>query len=68
MNKIEMTEAIFAAKIEKKLSWVSIGEAIGLSDVFTASACLGQNSLSSEDAGKLASFLELGDEVLRKIL
>jgi len=63
MNKLQMTEAIFAAKLEKKTTWAEIGATIGLSDVFTASACLGQNSLSAEDAAKLTAFLDLSDDV-----
>lgn len=63
MTKLEMTEAIISAKLKKDTTWEAIGEAVGLSDIFTASACLGQNSLSAEDASKLTSFLELGDEV-----
>ncbi|MEM0896490.1 MAG: cyanase [Verrucomicrobiota bacterium] len=63
MKKIEMTEAIMAAKAAKGLSWATISEAVGLSDVFLASVALGQNSLSPEDAATFASFLELGDEV-----
>ena len=48
MTKLEMTEAVIAAKIKKGVTWTDIGNALGLSDVFTASACLGQNSLSPE--------------------
>lgn len=62
MTKLEMTEAIMAAKISKGLSWKDIGDAIGLSDIFTASVCLGQNSLVKEDADKLAAFLDLGED------
>lgn len=63
MTKLEMTEAIIAAKIKKGVSWTDIGGALGLSDVFTASACLGQNSLSPDDASKLAAYLDLCDDV-----
>ncbi|MFT4901004.1 MAG: cyanate lyase [Lentimonas sp.] len=59
MTKLEMTEAIISAKIAKGVSWVKIGQAVGLSDVFTSSVALGQNSLSAEDAKKMAEFLEL---------
>ena len=45
MTKIEMTEAIMAAKSTKGLSWGEISEAVGLSEIFLSSACLGQNSL-----------------------
>lgn len=63
MNKIKMTEAIFAAKAAKGCSWADISEAVGLSDVFISSVALGQNSLIAEDAAKLVSFLELPAEV-----
>lgn len=63
MTKLEMTEAIMVAKAEKGVSWTEIGDSIGLSDVFTASVCLGQNSLVKEDADKLVSFLGLGADI-----
>jgi len=63
MTKLEMTEAIMIAKASKGLSWVEISEAVGLSDVFLASVALGQNSLVAEDAAKLTSCLDLGEDV-----
>lgn len=63
MKKIEMTEAILAAKKEKGVSWAEISSAVGLAEVFVTSVCLGQNSVSAEDAGKLTSFLGLPVEV-----
>ena len=59
-----MTEAIMAAKIEKKASWADISQATGLSEIFVTSACLGQNSLEAEEAEKLGTFLGLGDDVV----
>lgn len=64
MTKLEMTEAIMVAKKEKGLTWGAIGEAAGLAEVFIASACLGQNSLSAETAEKLATVLGLGADVV----
>ena len=63
MNKVEITEAIILAKKEKGASWAAIAEATGLSEIFVTSACLGQNSLDAEAAGKLVEFLGLGDDV-----
>ena len=63
MTKLEMTEAIMAAKAAKGTSWGEIAAAVGLSDVFTTSVILGENSLVPEDAKKLTDFLELGPEV-----
>ena len=63
MTKLEMTEAIITAKAEKGVSWADIAGAVGLSDIFTTSVILGQNSLLEEDAKKLTDFLGLGPEV-----
>ena len=63
MTKREMTETILNAKDAKGVSWAEIAKAVGLSEVYTTSACLGENSLSSEEAGKLAGFLGLNASV-----
>lgn len=58
-----MTEVIMAAKKAKGVTWAAVAEAVGLSDVFTTSVVLGQNSLIPADAAKLAAFLGLSPEV-----
>ncbi|MEO1016989.1 MAG: cyanase [Pseudomonadota bacterium] len=58
-----MTESIIMAKRRKKCSWAAISTAAGMSEVFTVSACLGQNSMPIEAATKLCTFLDLGPEV-----
>ncbi|WP_372882278.1 cyanase [Psychromonas sp.] len=59
MKKIAVTEAIFAIKNEKSLTWESIADAVGMSTVWTTSACLGMNSCPEEVADKLVEFLGL---------
>ena len=61
MSKLEMTEAIMEAKFKQGTTWVAIAEAVGLSDVFVTSVCLGQNSFTAEQAAKLTGFLDLGN-------
>ena len=63
MTKIEMTETILAAKAAKGCSWAEISAAAGLSEIFATSACLGQNSLSLEEAKSLCTLLDLPDEI-----
>lgn len=63
MTKIEMTEAIMAAKAEKGVTWEAIADASGMSDVFITSCCLGMNSTPSDAAEKLCAFLDLGADV-----
>jgi len=63
MTKLQMTEAIVAAKIAKNLSWEAIADKLGKGVVWVTSACFGKNSMSKELAGKLCDVLELGEQV-----
>jgi cyanate lyase len=63
MNKAEMTETILSAKRKNGVTWNAIAEATGLSEVYVTSACLGENALAKEPAGKLAIFLGLSPEI-----
>jgi cyanate lyase len=63
MTKSEMTEAVLASKKKKKASWTAIAQAAGLSEVYTTSACLGENALDPEAAQKVAGFLDLAPAV-----
>jgi len=58
----EVTSAIRAAKAARKLTWQQIAQEVGKSPVWTTSVCLGQNSMSAEQADKLVSFLGLPSE------
>jgi cyanate lyase len=59
MDKASMTEAIVAAKRAKGLTWARIAETLGLSEVYAASACLGENVLSADEAATLRTLLDL---------
>jgi cyanate lyase len=59
MDKSSMIESILAAKRAKGLTWPRIAEAVGLSEVYTASACLGENVLGPDEAAKLRKLLDL---------
>ncbi len=63
MTKPEMTAAILAAKKKKKLTWEKLADQVGMGPVWTTSACLGQNSAPPEVAAKIASALELPNEI-----
>lgn len=64
MDKLEMTEAVVAAKQAKGVSWEQVAEAVGLSPVYVAAAGLGQSSMPREYGEKLANYLELSEEVV----
>ena len=59
MNKAELKAAILAAKKRKKTTWAAIAAAAGMSEVYTTSACLGENALDAAAARKVARFLGL---------
>ncbi len=63
MTKTQLTETILAAKKRKKTTWSAIAKTAGLSDVYVTSACLGENALDTEAAGKVAKFLGLKTDV-----
>jgi len=63
MTKTTMTAAILAAKAAKKATWTDIAQAAGLSEVFTTSACLGDNALDATEAARVAEFLGLDAEI-----
>jgi len=62
MDKAEVTEMILAKKKQTGITWASIAEAIGMSEVFTTSACLGMNSMPRDKADMLAKHLGLPQE------
>ena len=59
MDKLDMTEAIMAAKADKALTWEAIAGELGMSPVWVTAAGLGQASMPKEHADKLCSVLDL---------
>ena len=56
MNKLDMTQAIMVAKESKQLQWETIANTIGMSTVWTTSACMGMNSMPAEKAHALCEY------------
>lgn len=63
MDKQTMRATILEAKAKKDLTWEQIGQAIGMSPVWTASACLGENSMPADLARELCTTLALSSDV-----
>ncbi|MHB8920048.1 MAG: cyanase [Halothiobacillus sp.] len=68
MTKETLTALILEKKAAMGLTWEGIAAGIGLSPVFSVSACLGMNSLKAEPAQKLVTLLELPPEALTAIM
>lgn len=67
MTKEDMKAAILVAKDKAGMSWEQIAAAIGMSPVWTTSACLGMNSMNEANAKALCGALELSDEVAKAL-
>lgn len=66
MNKItreKATELILAAKSEQQKTFDDIAEAVGRHPVWTASAIMGQATMTKEEADKLVAYLNLDDQI-----
>lgn len=59
MTKEEATSLILTAKKRLGISWEEIAEKIGMSPVWTHSACFGMNSMPKEQAEALVDTLKL---------
>ncbi len=59
MSRAEVTELIVTRRLEKKLSWAAIAEAVGQSKEWTTAALLGQMTLTDQQALAAARLLDL---------
>ncbi|MBA8840995.1 cyanase [Ochrobactrum sp. RH2CCR150] len=62
LRKSDVTDLIYEKKRLAGLTWASIAEGIGMSEVFVTSACLGMNALPRDKADKLVINLGLPQE------
>ncbi|TBU80293.1 cyanase [Pseudomonas daroniae] len=63
MDKQQMRTTISAARERLGLDWAALGQGIGMSPVWTTSACLGMNSMPKVQADALCEMLKLPEEV-----
>jgi cyanate lyase len=62
MSRIEVTEKIITAKILKGLKWADVAAKLNLSKEWVTAACLGQMTLSADQAKILGGIFDLSDE------
>ena len=61
MSRLEVTEKIITAKVAKGIKWADVAAKVGLSKEWTTAACLGQMTLSAEQAGVVGEIFGLSD-------
>ena len=66
-DRKEATRKILEAKAARKLTFADIAAKVGRSEVWTASALMGQASMSAEEAGAVTAALGLGPEVAQAL-
>jgi cyanate lyase len=59
MSRNDVTEKIITAKVLKDISWATVAERVGLSKEWTTAACLGQMTLTSEQADIVGELFDL---------
>ena len=59
MSRNDVTEKIITAKVLKGISWASVAEQVGLSKEWTTAACLGQMTLTAEQADTIGAIFDL---------
>jgi cyanate lyase len=68
IDKETMTRQILQAKLTKGTSWEAMGKAIGVSEVWLASVCLGMNSAPKDKALAIAEYLDLGADISEALM
>jgi cyanate lyase len=59
MSRADVTAKILAAKVNKGLKWRDVAKKVGLSKEWVTAACLGQMTLSTEQAGAVGEIFDL---------
>ncbi|MBC7180363.1 MAG: cyanase, partial [Roseovarius sp.] len=64
MTKEDVTTLILIAKKKTGMKWEEIAEGIGMSPVWTHSACMGMNTMPKAKAEALVALLDLPEEAV----
>jgi cyanate lyase len=62
MSRITVTEKIVLAKVAKGLKWADVAKKVGLSKEWVTAACLGQMTLTSEQAKVVGDLFDLDEK------
>ncbi|MGX0876559.1 cyanate lyase [Roseovarius sp. MBR-154] len=62
MTKEDVTTQVLIAKKKSGLTWEAIAQGIGMSPVWTHSACMGMNAMPADKAAALVKLLDLPAE------
>ena len=57
MNREDVTDLIIEAKVRKGIKWADVATQVGLSKEWVTAACLGQMTLTAEQAATIGDIL-----------
>jgi cyanate lyase len=62
MSRLDVTEKIITTKVTKGLKWSDVAAQVGLSKEWVTAACLGQMTLTAEQAGVVGEIFGLTED------
>ena len=62
MSRLDVTEKIITAKVSKGIKWTDVAAAVGLSKEWVTAACLGQMTLTPQQAATVGEIFGLSAE------
>jgi cyanate lyase len=62
MSRIDVTEKIIATKVSKGLRWADVAQRVGVSKEWVTAACLGQMTLTRDQAATVGQIFGLTEE------
>ena len=62
MSRIDVTEKIITAKVMQGIKWADVAAKVGLSKEWVTAACLGQMTLTAEQAGVVGEIFGLNED------
>jgi cyanate lyase len=65
MTREDVTDMIYSAKVQKGITWTHVAKKIGLSKEWVTAACLGQMTLTKEQADKVGKIFGLPMEAVK---
>ena len=68
MSRIDVTEKIVTTKVAKGIKWSDVAAKVGQSKEWVTAACLGQMTLTAEQAGVVAEIFGLSAEEKRWLM
>ena len=62
MNREDVTDLIIQAKVSKGIKWADVASKVGLSKEWVTAACLGQMTLTAQQAATIGDIFDLPEE------